>query len=207
MADPTPKKSPKEAVVLPETPAPPPMSAQESEVRMLAANQAQAFKAAKTGAPTAVLPFGQRIDATRHVQTRYRNGRMAFLADPESVLTEEWKREHRGWKYEWPVKGKLDTNAYLNAQRYTAVPYSAVDKTNHNAMLLESPEGLATWMQHVLVAVSPQVWYEEKQAPVDEYVGRMSMSRRVVEQELNESFAKHGYRAEVESGTDQRQER
>lgn len=185
----------------------PPMSAQEAEVRMISENQAVAFKSARTGAPTAVLPFGQRVDATKFVKARYRNqGMSAVLSDPESILTEEWKRNHRGWKYAWPVKGKTDTSAYITSERFTAVPYEAVDKTNHNARVMASPEGHTIWMQHILVAMAPDVHADEYQAPVDDYLARMSMNRRVVEQELNDSFGKHGYRAEY-AVTDRRDER
>lgn len=208
MADPV-KKSKVEAVesIVPELPQAPPMTAQEAEVRAVTQNQAHNFKAARTGVPTAVLPFGARIDATPYVKNRYRNRRMSdVLANPEMILTEEWKRDHQGWKYEWPVKGKLDTTAYVNSHRFTLVPFEAIDKSSPYAMVMASPEGHTVWMQHILVACSPEVHYEEKQVPVEEYLGRMSMNRKVVESDLNKNFGAHGYRASYDV-TDKREER
>ena len=106
----------------------------------------------------------------------------------------------------WPIAKAIRTQAYVNADRYQKVPYEAIDAKNHLAMVQRSPEGDTVWMQHVLVAVSPQVWAEEIDAPAEEAIGRTAMSRRSAEEELNRHFGHAGYKGEFTVG-DHRQER
>jgi hypothetical protein len=86
--------------------------------------------------------------------------------------------------------------AYINAGRYKAVPYSAIDKENPYAMVSQSPTGDTVWGQHILVAISPAVYNEEKVQPEEYAKARAAQNRASIEGEINRAFGRGGYKGQ-----------
>jgi hypothetical protein len=165
------------------------------------------LKAKKQGTPTAIVPGGIMIDAVPFVKARsspydVRN----MLGNGEAIVSEKFKREHPGWQYEWPIFKSEATSAFIRSGRYKKVPFDAIDHRNPNAMVMEGPTGEAVWKQHVLVAVSPQVYYEDHTLAEHESIRQTAMNRAAMENELTQAFGRFGFKGEA-TITDVRQER
>ena len=162
------------------------------------------------GRATWIAPQGKRRDATPYMHVRYNMTQQAdILGDPEKMLTDDWKREHIGWKYQWPIRESDETASLIRAGWFKPVPFDAIAEGCPFAMVSEisTPKGnYVVWKRHLLVAVAPQYW----QRLVDVYeayaIQRTVTSGRIAEDELNQAFAKGGYRAEVSEFSDQRQQ-
>lgn len=206
MADPVKQENKTKAVDIPQIPQVPSPAASEAEIASY--NQYIRVTASKSGAPTAVIPGGVKIDATRFVGTRI-NPREAYimLGDVDGkFVTEQWRSEHSGWKYMWPVQKSEETQAYIRTGRYVEVPFDAIDKTNSDVRAMRGVTGEAIWKQHVCVCVSPQVWFEDVTSAEHESIRRTALNRAAMENELTQAFGTSGFRGQVEI-TDVRKER
>jgi hypothetical protein len=182
--------------------------AAETENRAIAEAQAATFNAARKGHPVAVLPGGRRVDASPFVNARYNlNDSSTLLGAPETIVGEDFKREHPGWHYAWPVRMSNVTASYLRAQWYKPVPFDAIDKNNPLAQIAElpTPAGNQTvWMQHLLVAIPPEAWHQLVDNNVEHAIARTAMNRQDIEEQINSQFGKGGYKGQVDAFVDQR---
>lgn len=178
----------------------------KTEAQAIAENQAIEFRAARTGKPTVVLPGGARVDATPFIQTRYTmNDSTQMFGSPESIVGEDFRREHQGWKYMWPKADALETQAYIRGGHYKPVPFEAIDKNNINALVFKDPATeSARWMQHVLVAVPPNVWHMKVTRAEEVGIANAAMNRQMVETMIQNEL--QGFKGEF-SVTDRRQEK
>lgn len=188
-----------------------PADAAQAEYKALADRQAQmVLRAPRKNQPTVVIPGGQRRDATPLMRSRYAlNNNNSMLSNPESILTEEWLRDHPGWHYEWPVADSNETRAYIKSQWFTIVPPEAIRSDNPFAMVgdLLTPFGNAVcWMRHILVAVPADKHYQRHVAPAEYGLARTAQQEQAVAEDLNAQFGGGGYEAEVEAFTKQSQE-
>lgn len=208
MSDPTEKKPEVKPIIVDDPIPEVPITAAEVENKALRDSQFANFKAARGGQATAVLPFGVRIDASKHVKARYDPTNMAdIFSNAESLIKDEFKRAHPGWHYAWPLATGTKTQAYIRANWFKPVPWNMIDTESRPALVMPDPTNERTVLgQHVLVAVPPEIWDREYGTPVDEAIGRTAMNRQRQEAELEAAFGKHGYKGEY-SVTDVRQER
>ena len=185
-------------------------AAAEAQQKLLNENRTMTVRA-KSGKNTAILPGGQRVDATPYMHVRYDMGNQAaILGDPEKLLTDDWKHEHIGFKYSWPIRQSDQTSAFIRAGWYTPVPFEALDATNPMSAVAEikTPGGrYVVWKSHILVAVSPAAWYEMVTKPEHMAIARTVNNAADIEQDLDRDARRHGYKAEVEAFTDQKKER
>ncbi len=186
----------------------PPKDEGEAEVRAMEQARSFEFRQARRGEAVAVLPMGVRV-AAPHLQARYnrRNGENSLLGAPQSIVSERFRAAHPGYRYAWPVALNNQTQAFVRSGVYEPVPFSEVDSSNPIAAVSESPEGRTTWMQHILVAISPH-WAEQLfDDPEMEAIQRTAYNRSAIENDLNERFGAAGYAGEVEAFADKREER
>jgi hypothetical protein len=186
-----------------------PNDAAAVEQQTLTAQNAEAqmeLRRARRGEGTVVLPGGQRRSAAPLMKSRYiLNQHTKFLSDAETILTEDWKREHIGWKYEWPIAESNETKAYLRAEWFKIVPPEAIRQDNPYAVVGDAltPKGTAVaWMRHILVAVPPEVHRRRHLEPAEYALARTASAAEQDVEELNSRFGGGGYRAEVESYSD-----
>lgn len=229
MGDPMKTKSPAPTtpLIAPQTPEPPMPQAAVAEPEAAAANpaampqipedagamenqavaQMQAnLRRARKGEATVIIPGGQRRAAAPLMNARYTlNQHTKFLSEPESILTDEWLARHRGWKYEWPIGESNETKAYLRAEWFKPVPPEALRKDAAHALVGDAltPQGNAIcWMRHILVAVPQEVWRRRHVEPAEYALARTASRPEDDAAVLDEQFADHGFRAEVETSKD-----
>lgn len=208
-AETTPPITPQEA-----SPSKPiPDNVADAEVQALTDAQTSNFRLArKNTSSVSVGPMGRRYDASPYVKARYspnaaRMGSTPILGAPDSIVSEDYRRERPGWKYAWPVASHNQTAAYCRSGVYEKVPWDAIDSHNPLAAVAPDASGNTTWGQHLLVAISPYWFAQLYESAEIESVTRSSISRKQLEEELNEQFARGGFAAEADVLADRREER
>ena len=197
----------KETAVTSHTTSPPPQDAAAQEHAAVSENRTVTMRAKR--ASLAPLPGGRRVDASRYMRARYTMRQEAdILGDPEGMLTDDWRREHRGWSYQWPIRSSNSTASYIRSGWFVPVPFEAVNPEDPCASIAEivTPGGRwVVWKAHVLVAVPP----EKHDLLVTQYedyaISRTASNPEVVADALNR--ANPGFEAEVSGITGLAQER
>lgn len=218
MADPVSEPKPKKAAAAPlpsSAPAAPvaveepdTLEASQLEAKAIAENQAMNLRRARRGEATVILPGGQRRSAAPLAKARYQlNQHTQFLAEPETILTEEWLARHPGWKYEWPILESNETKSYLRAKWFKLVEPEALRHDNPFAMVgdaVTAHGNAITWMRHVLVAVPPEVWRRRHVEPAEYALARTAEVQESGNVDaLNAAFGSGGWAAEAESSVTQ----
>lgn len=182
-----------------------------AENAAVAEAQTATFRAARKNDAVAILPGGRRVTPTRHISAAYEmQDEVCLLCAPETIISEEYRREHPGWHYAWPVRVSNKTASYLRARWYHAVPFDAIDKENPIAVVADLPTPAGThvvWMQHILVAIPPEVWDKLVTRQVDFAVERTAVNREALEAKMDAEFSRGGYKAQVDAFTDRRSSR
>jgi hypothetical protein len=179
-----------------------------TEAQAISEQQAWSVRRPKEGELTGVLPGGVRT-AVPFIHARYNpaNAESDLLGNPETIVSESFKSEHRGWKYMWPIASSARTQAYIRSGAYVEVPFeSGIDQDNPLAAVSQSPTGATTWMQHILVAVSPQNWSTLVESAEIRSMQQAAMNRSMVEADLNKELGSGAYTAKFDEFTDQRKE-
>jgi hypothetical protein len=178
-----------------------------------ALGERQAFEAQRRLAPgggISVLPGGVRHRVRGFVGAGYvLNKQARMLSDVVSILTDDWIREHQGWKYEWPIGESDETRMNLKNGSYLIVPPEAIRKDVNWAVVGDAITVVGTcvsWKRHLLVAVPYEVWYDKVVAPADYAIERTATGQDEADR-LNSLFADHGLRAEVRAFEDARPEK
>jgi hypothetical protein len=191
-------------------PAPQPLQAEAgaSEVQALEEVRSYEFRGAKKGESTAILPMGKRISTAPFIKARYnmKNAAAQLLGSADKIVKEAFRRDHRGYKYAWPVATASETQAYIRKGVYVKVPWESLNDDDTVAAVNRTPEGDIMWGQHLLVAIPPLWWDRLYLEPEAESIEKTAQNRAMVEAELNERFGAGGYAGEVEAFSDQRNE-
>lgn len=180
----------------------------EIENQALADNRTLAVKPRKGG--VAVLPGGVRREAKPYTPVTYdMQADARVLGEPESMLTDDWKREHIGWHYTWPIRTSNSTAAMLRAQWYVAVPFDALDEANPMAAIADivTPSGrYIVWKSHILCAIPPEVWGNLVDKYEDFAVSRTVHFPEQFTDMMDRAYASKGFKSEFHK-TDKRASR
>ena len=147
---------------------------------------------------SAILPFGQKTEVKPYTKVRYNFSQtVQHLGQPESILTDDWKREHIGWRYAWPVRTGLQTQSFIRSGWYTPVPFEAIEANNPNAAVFDlvTPTGNhVVWEQHILVAIPPERWDALVNVYEDMALSRTEAIAEESSESLNNQFTTFGYK-------------
>lgn len=179
----------------------------EAENKAVTENRTALLRSKNQG--VAILPGGRRVSAAPFMHVRYDMQNEAnILGDPERMLTEDWKRDHQGWHYQWPIRTSDQTAALLRAGWFVAVPYEAIDHADPMAAIadVKTPGGhYVVWKQHLLVGVPPDKF--DKLVTQWEHlaISRTVMQAETEKDRLDSMFGAGGFEAEVKPFINQRQ--
>lgn len=188
------------------TATPTPTTAAQSENAFLAKNRTLALRRQKQ--KVAILPGGQRRLSAPYMHARYTMTADAeVLGNIEASLTDDWKREHIGWRYQWPIRQDNQTASFIRAGLFVPVPFEAIDESNPMAAIADivtTGGRWVIWKSHLLVAVPPDRWDYLVQQYEDFAVARTVNSADETVDRLEQMFGSGGYHAEVRPFTDKR---
>lgn len=153
------------------------------------------------------MPGGRRVDAGRHQRARYTmRAEAGVLGDPKAMLSDDWKREHIGWYYQWPIRVSNQTASFIRAGWFVPVPFEALNSDDPMAMVgdIKTPGGkYIVWKSHLLVAVPPDK-HDLLVTQYEDYaISRLDNNAEAVAAEL--SSRNPGYEGEVDAFTNLRQ--
>ena len=187
--------------------SPPPTAGAEEQQRILSENRTVTLR--DKGQGVAILPGGRRVSRQRYMYARYTMQADAdILGNPESMLNQEWKSEHPGWKYQWPIRQSNHTAAFIRAGWFVPVPYEAIDNANPMAAIADIVTAggrYIVWKTHILVAVHPKK-HDLLVSQYEDYaIDRTVNNAADVEAQL--ARANPGYDARVDAFVDKKNER